>query len=119
MKAMNKLKKMKKKVKDKLKRKARPRPWDHPDRAGRIVDRRASIFGTINSTNEHRQHYMGYSSLARNYRFNGPHHFKKNQVRQQKKANAQASKERKAPNPGRSKYSTLSTRRKSSGRRTR
>ncbi|GMH87792.1 hypothetical protein TL16_g10966 [Triparma laevis f. inornata] len=75
MKALKKLKKMKKKVKDKLKKKARTRPWDKPDMANRLVIHRASVFGTIRSTGEHRQHYMGHCSLARKYEFNSPHHF--------------------------------------------
>ena len=69
LKAMKKLKKLKSKARKTLKKRQRPRPWDNPQVVGRIVGRRASVFGTIKSANEFRTHYFGHSSLARKYEF--------------------------------------------------
>lgn len=69
LKAMKKLKKMKAKAKKTLKKRQRARPWDNPQVAGRIVARRASVFGTISSANEFRTHYFSHSSPSRRYEF--------------------------------------------------
>ena len=79
IKALKKLKKMKTKAKKAIKKRQRPRSWDSPSVAGRIIHRRASVFGSISSANEFRTHYFSHSSLSRKYEFVNEFHLTEEQ----------------------------------------